>query len=170
MIYSLIILCFVITCTPKEKDRSVPELIYESKEYQEPVLTIKDEGVAIWNIYVDKLSDNKYEVRFKAIIKDKWHIYAINLPSEEGPLPTAFEFNLTPQIELIGQVKEGSAIKTFDHNFGVDVMYFEKETVFIQLVNLMQSEAKLKGNISYMACDDERCIPPVDVPFEITLK
>lgn len=154
---------------PEESNPQQSVSLGEEEDKSAPVFMVKDNGVATWKIYLKEITSFEYEVAFKSLIDEGWHIYAVNLPSDEGPLPTVFEFALPDGMELMGEVEEGKAIRKFDHNFGVEVMYFEKEAIFKQRIKITEKEAILKGNISYMACDSERCIPPVDVPFELVV-
>jgi thiol:disulfide interchange protein DsbD len=32
------------------------------------------------------------------------------------------------------------------------------------------SKTKLSGTIEYMVCNDEKCLPPVTIPFEVTIQ
>ena len=61
--------------------------------------------------------------------------------------------------------------KKFDKNFNADIAYFSNKVQFVQSVILkVASKTKLTGEIEYMVCNDERCLPPTKVPFEITIQ
>lgn len=43
-----------------------------------------------WTYDSKQLSNDEYELRFKAEIEPHWHIYSNTLSGDEGPLPTEF--------------------------------------------------------------------------------
>ena len=69
----------------------------------------------------------------------------------------------------MGKVIEPAPIKTYDENFGGDVMYFEGRIEFTQEIKV-KTPGSVQGMITYMACNDEKCLPPTDVNFEIEIK
>lgn len=108
-------------------------------------------------------------VKFTAIIEDGWHIYSQYTDEAVGPVATRFEFSKANDVRLKGKVQEPESIKTFDENFGGEVMYFEDQVIFDQQVKV-KSTGVLKGTITYMVCNKEMCLPPVDEKFEIEIK
>lgn len=111
---------------------------------------------------------------FSAKIEAHWHIYATVLPSDEGPLPTEFTFDSLDGIELKDGIIEPQAIEEYDPNFELNVRYYETSVDFKQKISLSEDSKhkthKISGYITYMACNDEGCLPPVDVPFGITIQ
>ena len=55
--------------------------------------------------------------------------------------------------------------------FGVHVKQFSSKVDFVQIVK-MKSNAKtnLSGSVEFMVCNDEMCMSPKAVPFNISLK
>ena len=109
-----------------------------------------------WNI---KLSDSS--ILFEAKIEKEWHLYAVYLPSpNDGPLPTIFEFNTSNNYSLKDSVTQSTPITHFDKDFGVEVSYYENEAFFKQKIKIgNDSTFKIEGNISYMCCNEQTCIP-----------
>ena len=114
--------------------------------------------------------DGKATIEFKANIEENWHLYALKLPSDEGPIPTEIVFNPSDDYALMGETQEGTPLSTYDSNFDMDILYFEHETVFVQTVELKADKPVVSGYITFMVCDDERCLPPVDYEFKITIE
>ncbi len=122
-----------------------------------------------WTYTAKKLSDKMYEVHLNAVLDNKWHIYAQD--AGEGPEPTTFIFNPNPLIKLDGKVKEvGTLEKQFDPNFNSTLKFYSNKVDFVQRVKLKSTaNTVLKGKISYMVCDDKKCLPPKEVPFSVKL-
>jgi|SRR5690606_8455595 len=114
--------------------------------------------------------DGKAIVEFKAIIDDGWHLYALELPSDEGPIPTEVVFTDSKSYTLIGGVKQEEPHSSYDPNFDMDILYFEGETVFRQELKLISDQVEVSGYITFMVCNDERCLPPVDHEFKVTIE
>ncbi len=122
-----------------------------------------------WNFEAVKKSDKQYDITFTANVDAPWHIYA-QFP--KNPLPTKISIKKNPLVQIIGKIKElGSLEKHFDKNLKSDVAYFTKKVQFIQSVTLkVASKTRLTGEIEYMVCNDERCLPPSKVPFDIAIQ
>lgn len=114
-----------------------------------------------------------YEITFTATIQKKWHMYSQHLPSpDEGPLPTVFSFdNKNKKYEIVGKVVETTTPKlVHDDVFEVDVNYFENKAIFKQLIRVKETNIDVKGYVSYMVCNGNTCLPPVDIPFVLKIK
>lgn len=120
-----------------------------------------------WSYTATKVSDKLYEIHLTAVLEKKWHIYAQD--AGEGPEPTSFRFNPNPLVKLDGKVKEvGKLEKQFDPNFNSMLKFYGDKVDFVQRVKLKSSASTLvKGTISYMVCDDKKCLPPKEVPFSV---
>jgi thiol:disulfide interchange protein DsbD len=122
-----------------------------------------------WTYSAKKIGNKQYEVHLTATIEGKWHIYAQD--AGEGPEPTSFLFNKNPLIKLLGKVKEVGKMETsFDKNFNSTLRFYNKKVDFVQKISLKSSASTvLKGTITYMVCNDNKCLPPKDVPFSIKI-
>ena len=120
-----------------------------------------------WSYTATKVSDKLYEIHLTAVLDKKWHIYAQD--AGEGPEPTSFTFNPNPLVKLDGKVKEvGKLEKQFDPNFNSTLKFYGNKVDFVQRVKIKSSASTLvKGTISYMVCDDKKCLPPKEVPFSV---
>ena len=120
-----------------------------------------------WEIQQNK---EKSSLIINAKIDSSWHLYAVNVPNpNEGPLPTEFHFSESQDYQLIGEIKEGNPISVYDHNFGVQVSYFEKKARFEQAVKILSDNVELTLEIAYMVCNESMCIPFSD-SFTVNLK
>jgi thiol:disulfide interchange protein DsbD len=106
-------------------------------------------------------------IEAKAQIETGWHIYSIHLEPEAGPVPTQITLEKNKAVNLTDPWMEvGQMIEHFDPNFGATVHYFEKEYTLIAPV-FVKKPTTVKGELTYMLCDDKRCLPPKTIPFEI---
>ena len=122
-----------------------------------------------WTYTAKKLSDKLYEIHMTASLDNKWHIYAQE--AGEGPEPTSFTFTQNPLVKLDGKVKEvGTLEKVYDPNFKSTLKFYANKVDFVQKVKLKSTVTTLlKGKVSYMVCDDKKCLPPKEVPFSVSL-
>lgn len=126
--------------------------------------------VVSWTFESKKTAPNEYTVKLKATVNDGWYIYSQYLESDDGPIRTEIVLEENEEIELDGKAtEEGSKVSGFDEMFDMNIVKYKKQVVFTQKVKAKKLE-KFKGYITFMTCNDEQCLPPTDVPFEITLK
>ena len=118
-----------------------------------------------WSFKAERVSETEAKLIFTANIEEGWHLYSQNI-DEGGPIPTSFVFQELGRAKLKGKVAEGEGHTEMDPNFEMVVKYFEDEVDFIQTVELSGSATNIKGELEFMVCNDERCLPPDYVPFE----
>lgn len=109
-----------------------------------------------WTVETEKLSNDEYNIVFKAEIEDDWHLYSQYTPFG-GPMPLYFEFIDTLGIERIGGVTEPEAIVKYSEVFEIDEHFFEHEAVFKQKVKLLDESATVTGVITGQSCK-EQCV------------
>lgn len=123
-----------------------------------------------WSFDTEQLSGNTFDLIFKAEIDDKWAVYSQFLEGDDGPIPTTFMFDEGSGYNFIDNVRESDNAKTFyDPIFEMQLTKFFKYAEFRQKVQLDGKEAKVSGFLTFMTCDDERCLPPKDVEFDFSL-
>jgi thiol:disulfide interchange protein len=161
------------------KEGKATEHSNESANINEPV---------VWSTEINKISDTEYELVAKATIEAGWHVYAQELPSNDGPVATEFRFKESDQVELIGETKPweydstmqvinvegGKYITHYDPNFEMDLNYFENNATFKQRIKLKEgvnaADVTFSGFVYFMVCNDEMCLPPEDIPLEYKLQ
>jgi len=119
-----------------------------------------------WELSVESISPNEFDLVFTANIDENWAIYAQEV-EEGGPLPTVFTFEESPNFTRVGSVLEDETNKATKHDpvFEMVVSKFFKQAEFRQRVRVSGSAFSLSGNIDYMTCDDTRCTYKPDNPF-----
>lgn len=108
--------------------------------------------------------DKGEEVLITAVadILPGWAIYGQEL-GDDGPIPTQFYVNGTPVV--FSEKSKGK--KEMDPIFEIEIKKFKKQAVFTHGLK-KETSKKLEGYVTFMTCDDEKCLPPVDVPFKFT--
>jgi len=122
-----------------------------------------------WSYGAKKISKNEALVFIKAEIDGNWHIYSVN-QEDGGPIKTSFEFTPSNDFQLIGKVSEPKPITKFEKTFAMDVHYFQKSVIFRQKVMLTSKDVVVRGKVSFMTCNDEKCLPPDELEFSIPIK
>ena len=123
-----------------------------------------------WAYAAKKISADSYELRMTATVSGKWHIYSQDIP-EGGAVPTSFTFDKNPLIKTDGKVLEiGKLEKVYDKNFKMNLKFYSKKVDFVQKIKLKTPVSTVaKGKITFMVCNDEKCLPPTDVTFAIKI-
>lgn len=120
-----------------------------------------------WTFSAKSLGDDMYELNMVANMDENWSIYSQHT-ADGGPVPTSFEFE-SDNFEAIGEVEEKGKKKEgpdplFD---GLNVIKFvESPVTFTQKVKVTDASKPITGYLTFMTCDDARCLPPTDVDFE----
>ena len=121
-----------------------------------------------WSFEVEAVDENEVDLIIHANIEEGWHLYSQNV--EGGPVPTSFTFFDNENIKLKGSVSEGVPREEYDPNFETILKYFDTQFDFKQRSKLLSEETTLlKGELSFMVCNDVMCLPPEWVDIEVVL-
>lgn len=118
------------------------------------------EATAKWSVSSKAVSDNVFELTFKASIEDGWHIYTI----DHAYNPIVIEFAESPEYSLEGtlnQVTQPTELKG-------EKVFFDSVKL-TQLVKLTGSEATVTGEVSWSGCNDQFCAAPETWEFSVPL-
>ena len=123
-----------------------------------------------WNFSVESVSDSTATLVFRAEIKEPWHMYSTE-KTEAGPIPTRFSFQPDSGYTLDGNLTEISqAIEYFDKGFRMNLHVFNKEAIFHQKIKILKpSPFTIEGDVEYMSCDNENCLPPAQKFFSFAI-
>ena len=126
--------------------------------------------IVSWAFESKKTAPNEYTIQMKATVDDGWYIYSQYLESDDGPIRTQIVLEENEGIELVEKaIEEGKKISGFDEMFDMNIIKYKKQLIITQKIKAKKLE-KFKGYITFMTCNNEQCLPPTDVPFEIILK
>ncbi|MFL5788442.1 MAG: protein-disulfide reductase DsbD domain-containing protein [Flavisolibacter sp.] len=124
-----------------------------------------------WSFSSKKISDNVYEIQMVATIQQGWHLYSQTQPKDAIAIPTSFNFNKNPLVDINGKVKEVGKLEKFkDEKLGVQANQYSTKVVFIQKVKLKgKAKTNITGKLEFQTCNDQKCLPPKTVNLSIPL-
>ncbi len=119
---------------------------------------------------VKRISATEAELQMMATIEESWHVYSLDIPAESMVLPTEISFVEEETFTLLGGPQEPTPIDEFDKNAGERLKYHEKKVTFWQRIRIKsQEDFNVKGELSFMVCNDQMCLPPeyIDLDFRV---
>jgi thiol:disulfide interchange protein len=125
-----------------------------------------------WTYKKEQISGNEFDLVFTAKIDKGWNTYSM-YTEDNGPVPTAIEYESKKGINLKGKAIESADKKEgMDDLFGVNVIKIlpTKPYVIRQRIVVTDPKQEVKGYLTYMVCDDVKCLPPTDVEFVFDFK
>ncbi|MDD7721403.1 MAG: cytochrome c biogenesis protein CcdA [bacterium] len=122
-----------------------------------------------WKIHLDDTGAPEKSIVFTATADKGWHLYDMNLP-EGGPISTSFTFETLTGAELIGTPTASVAPTTvYDEQFAMNLRWYPGTVSFTQKFKVTDAaKFKMEGQIEFMACNDETCLPPDQIDFSYT--
>jgi thiol:disulfide interchange protein DsbD len=109
-------------------------------------------------------------IQISAKIENGWHLYALDLDPSIGPVPTQIVLEKNKLVKELQPIEVRTiAKKSYEANFGAEVSYYEHDFLASKRI-LVKKPTIVKGELTYMLCDDKRCLPPKTIPFEIKVK
>ncbi len=110
------------------------------------------------------------DVMLTAQLEEGWHLYATELSSDQGPIPTSFRFMPSDAFEVAGVLMEPEAKEEYDPNFAMTVRHHSGRPVFSLPIMRKSKEAfTVEGELEFMVCNDKTCLPPEVVRFSIPI-
>jgi hypothetical protein len=125
-----------------------------------------------WTFSTKKIADKTYEIHMTATMQNKWHLYSQTQPDDAIAIPTTFTINPNPLFSLEGKIKEvGKMEKFHDAKLDLSANQYSNTVNFVQVVKLKANvKTNFSGNVEFQTCDDEKCLPPKTVNFNVAIK
>jgi DsbC/DsbD-like thiol-disulfide interchange protein len=125
---------------------------------------------ASWKFSVKKgNTSNAYIVTATATLQEGWHIFAPD-PGGDGLLiPTEVTLDHPESFSKAGKLFAQRRPVTKEMDAVGMVNYYEGEIDLMFIVETTKPN-KLSGIITYQCCNDRMCLPPKDMPFDLSLK
>ncbi|MEC8758116.1 MAG: cytochrome c biogenesis protein CcdA, partial [Bacteroidota bacterium] len=121
-----------------------------------------------WDLALHADEGNAATIVATAVIEEGWHVYSHDNDPLDGPIPTAFTI-ATEGVE-VGDLRECTPEVHYDPNFDKDVKSFEGTVRWALDVSWTGDRPEtIDGLLTYMTCDDTKCIFPPDVEFYLAL-
>lgn len=148
-----------------------------SETEQEDILPVETKSSGVldpvkWKLNTTVLEGNKALLTYTANLEKGWSIYSQDLENLDGPVPTSFSFDKNENVKWVeGSLKETSehTYEGFDKMFEMNIKKFKESVMFTKEIDITKKEGVLKGYLEFMSCDDEKCLPPAFVDYEIDL-
>ncbi len=122
-----------------------------------------------WETSIKEISKDTFELSITSKIETGWHLYDLK-DRENGPFPTSLDFEIPENSSLIGSLEFQKPIVKYDSIFEMNVGYYKDQTTFTQKIKLLNSLDNVHVFISYMACDEKRCLPPKEITLSFNGK
>lgn len=121
-----------------------------------------------WTTELKDNGDGTYSFIANAKIDEGYWVYSEYLENEDGPIATTVNFDKSDHFKLIGKATESdNAKKVFDKTFEMEVVKFMHTYTITQKLKIIDPSQPITGYINYMTCNNDRCLPPVDVDFNL---
>lgn len=122
-----------------------------------------------WTYEAKKIAANEYELSFKLVLDEGWHIWAINVGGDGYQIVPTFTFQELQNVDWKGKIKEsGTVINTVMEGVEGKVNYYSHTVTYTQIVKAAAGTI-ISGNHEYQVCNDNMCLPPKAVPFTFKL-
>lgn len=123
-----------------------------------------------WTFTAKDAGKCQVDLVFTGEIEDGWYTYSQFLESEDGPVATSITFSPGANYKLVGKAKEsGDILKTYDKVFDMNLTKFKHKAVLTQRIEVTDASKPVTGYITFMTCNDDRCLPPRDVDFSFKI-
>ncbi len=124
-----------------------------------------------WQIRLNDTPTTEKEILFTATADAGWHLYDQDLP-EGGPVSTSFTFETLKGAKLMGKATASVQPTTvYDELFAMDLRWYSGTVTFTQKIKVTEpTHFKIEGEVEFMACNDETCLPPERISFSFDKK
>jgi len=109
------------------------------------------------------------EIILSASIEKNWHLYSQYISPNAGPVATKITFTKNKKLKIKGKPIEENVHAFYDENFGAHLSVFDDKAVFRQKIKVKKN-TDLKIVITFMVCDNTRCLPPTDETIIIKIE
>lgn len=124
----------------------------------------------VWDFAAYDNGDGTIDLDFHAEIESGWHVYSQFLNPFDGPIPTSFTIETEGVQTADTAAAECEPHLEYDPNFMMDLLFFEGQTHWVHTVSFPGAIPEtIKGYLTFMVCDESKCLPPEDVDFAIAL-
>jgi len=127
-----------------------------------------------WSFSFDKINETEYVLFFDAQIENGWHVNASvqQASNDASMLSPEIVFNSTESVAYSNFTNEIGEMEVITQSIGSKTVNVYANRVTYNIIAIKKNRtqiAKISGYVSFMACDDKRCLSPQKVPFEFNL-
>jgi hypothetical protein len=122
-----------------------------------------------WTFTVEQIGNGETILVSTAKLGSGWHLYSQHIPGK-GPA-TEFTYDSLQTYKLLGETEESETIKKYDPNLEMEVLYFEREAVFKQKIEVAsKNDFIINGAVEYTVCLDQGQCSHFDEEISFTVK
>jgi len=122
-----------------------------------------------WSFTVEQNAKGEAILISTAKLDSGWHLYSQYI-SDKGPR-TEFAYDSLDTHKFLGDTQEGKPSKEYNPYLEMEVLYFEKEAVFKQKIEVLSKrDLRIAGSIDYMVCLDQSQCVQSDEEFSFIVK
>ncbi len=124
-----------------------------------------------WEFSMEETGGSTYTLHLDAKIEEGWAVYSQYLERDDGPLATMITFDEGDHYQLIGKSEEdpGTKKEGYDPIFDMNLSKFFKSMKISQKVRITDLSKPITGYLTFMTCDDTKCLPPADIDFSFAV-
>ena len=141
------------------------ERVYETSTVAQPAPS--EQNPISWTLSAEALDGERYRISMLGTIAEGWTTYSQTVDPMTGPIPTELVFEAgQPEAE---PTETSATLKTgYDAVWDDEITKIVGGTVTYSQVVYAPAGEEIRGLLSYQTCDDEICLPPVDLEFSVT--
>lgn len=122
---------------------------------------------AHWSFTVEQGANGEAILVSTAKLDSGWQLYSQQIPDRR--IAMEFVYDSLSSYELVGNTEEGMPGKKYDPYLEMEVLYFEKEAVFRQKIEVRsKTDFRITGTIDYQVCHTQ-CVT-ADEEFTFSVK
>lgn len=122
-----------------------------------------------WNFTSKQVNDSTFNLIITAELAPGWHIFSFNPGGDGSMIPPDFTFNPNPAVRLLGEMKESGKLEQEDTKDVMGIINYYKGKVTYTRTAVVTRPTTLSGEIYFMVCDDQMCLPPESAEFNFKL-
>jgi len=119
-----------------------------------------------WSFAVEQSGNGEAILVSTAKLDSGWHLYSQRI--SDNRVATEFSYDELQQYKLVGDTQEEKPSKKYDPYLEMEVLYFERETVFRQRIEVLSKEDfTITGTIDYKVCLTQCVNADEEFSFEV---
>lgn len=125
------------------------------------------EAPVSWTFTAERIDATTVDISATAVIDEGWYVYSKDT-EEGGPIPTTITYEGEARAAFPSKESKGTRKEGMSELFGVNVIKYSGQLRIDQRVTVPAGEKQIAGYVTYMTCDNETCLPPTDVAFDLS--
>ena len=118
-----------------------------------------------WSFAVEQNVNGEAILVSTAKLDSGWHLYSQQISDK---VATKFAYADLPDYKLVGDTEEGKPGKEYNPYLEMEVLYFEKEAVFRQKIEVLSKEDfTITGTIDYIVCHTQCVYSDEEFSFNV---